>query len=139
MSIETKKSKLIERFGAPLPDFYQRRIIFWQDPEGEFEETADQLSIPGVKLLKLTGTNNFAAKLLLTETDPASNYLVYNPISYGDIRDNWLLDIECYSEEFRADLRSMRMDQLHVPDFRSLEKQYASTANSLITKSGLQS
>lgn len=122
MSRETIESKLIARFAAPLPDFYRRRIIFWQDPDREFEETADQLSIPDVKVLKLTGTNNFAAKLLLTETDTVSNYLVYNPISYTDIRDNWLLDIECCSEEFRADFLSMRMDQLHVPDLPELRK-----------------
>ncbi len=26
------------RFAAPLQDNYDRRIIFWQDPEGEFAE-----------------------------------------------------------------------------------------------------
>ena len=42
-------------------------------------------------------------------------YLVYNPISYADMRDNWLLDIEFYSEEFRADLLSIRMSELGMP------------------------
>lgn len=127
MSIETIKSKLIGRFAAPLPDFYQRRIVFWQDPEREFEETLEQLTIPNVKIVKLTGSNNFAVKMLLAETDLTSNFLVYNPVSYQDIRDNWLLDIECYSEEFRADFLSMRMEELGMPEspeLRKLVKQY---------------
>ena len=29
---------LNRRFAAPLPEFYQRRIIFWYDEDKEFEE-----------------------------------------------------------------------------------------------------
>lgn len=119
---------LQERFAAPLQENYKRRIIFWQDPEGEFSSLVDELCLDGVKILKLTGTNNFAAKMLLSETDTESNYLVYNPISYSDIRDNWLLDIELYSEEFRADLLSIRTQELKMPvtaPMRKAMKSYA--------------
>ena len=114
MNMNIEKT-LKERFSAPLADNYKRRIIFWQDPEEEFSSFVDELRLDGVKILKLTGKNNFAAKMLLLETDPESDYLVYNPVSYSDIRDNWLLDIELYSEEFRADLISMRMQELDMP------------------------
>ena len=113
---------LQERFAAPLQENYKRRIVFWQDPEGEFSSMVNELCLDGVKILKLTGTNNFAAKLLLSETDTESNYLVYNPISYSDIRDNWLLDIELYSEEFRADLLSIRMQSLGMSDTPQMRK-----------------
>lgn len=119
---------LQERFNAPLQENYKRRIIFWQDPEGEFSTLVDELRLDSVKILKLTGTNNFATKLLLSETDTDSNYLVYNPISYSDIRNNWLLDIELYSEEFRADLLSIRMQELKMPvtaPMRKAMKSYA--------------
>ena len=128
MSMQSIEKSLCQRFAAPLPDFYKRRIIFWQDPDGEFAEMVDELHIENVKVLKLTGTNNFYAKMLLSETDLDSNYLVYNPISYADVRDNWLLDIECYSEEFRADLLSIRMSELGIPSthqLRSAMKRYA--------------
>lgn len=121
MSMNIEKT-LQERFSAPLQDNYSRRIIFWQDPEGEFSTLVDELRLEGVNILKLTGTNNFAAKMLLSETDTKSNYLVYNPISYSDIRDNWLLDIELYSEEFRADMLSIRMQELHMPATTPLRK-----------------
>lgn len=116
------RTKLEARFAAPLPEFYTRRIIFWHDEERSFGEMVDTLALPAVKVLKLNGCNNFYAKQLLSEDDTESNYLVYNPISYNDVRDNWLLDIECYSEEFRADLLSMRMDEFGIPSTASLRK-----------------
>lgn len=113
---------LRQRFAAELPENYIRRIIFWQDPDREFEHMIDELCLDGVKILKLTGTNNFAVKMLLSETDLSSNYLVYNPLSYSDIKDDWLLDIELYSEEFRADLISLRMQTLSMPDTPQMRK-----------------
>lgn len=121
MSINIEQT-LKERFAAPLADNYNRRIIFWQDQDGEFSNLVDELCLDGVKILKLTGKNNFDAKMLLSETDTQSNYLVYNPLSYSDIQDNWLLDIELYSEEFRADLLSIRMQELNMPATLQLRK-----------------
>ena len=82
----------------------------------------DELDIPGVKLLKLTGDNFFAAKMLLCETDTRSNYLVYDPLTYPKREDNWLRDVQLYSEEFRADLVSMQMDELHIPQTTQLRR-----------------
>lgn len=121
MSINIEQT-LRDRFAAMLPDNYQRRIIFWQDPVGEFSNLVDELHLDGVKILKLTGRNNFAAKMLLSQTDTESNYLVYNPISYSDVSDDWLLDIELYSEEFSADLISIRMQELGMPSNAQLHK-----------------
>ena len=121
MSINIEQT-LKDRFAAPLAENYKRRIIFWQDPDGEFSALVDELSLDDVKILKLTGKNNFAAKMLLSETDTESNYLVYNPLSYSDVRDNWLLDIELYSEEFRADLLSIRMQELNMPATAPMRK-----------------
>lgn len=115
--------KLTAQFSAPMPDFYTRRIVFWHDEEGAFADMVDELEIPGVKLLKLTGDNNFYAKMLLSAEDTQSNYLVYDPIAYEDIRDNWLLDIQCYSEEFRADRTSMQMEQYGVSQTVALRKE----------------
>lgn len=121
MSINIEQT-LRDRFAAMLPDNYKRRIIFWQDPVGEFSDLVDELHLDGVKILKLTGRNNFAAKMLLSQTDTESNYLVYNPISYSDVSDDWLLDIELYSEEFSADLISIRMQELGMPSNAQLHK-----------------
>ena len=107
MDLNTIIRDLNTRFAAPLPEFYKRRIIFWYDEEKEFEDKLDEIPLENAKLLVLTGTNNFAAKKLLTVDDTTSNYLVYSPITYESKEDDWLLNIELYSEAFRADLVSI--------------------------------
>ena len=128
MSTESIQFTLKERFAAPLPEFYQRRIIFWQDEDREFETTLDELELPGVNIVKLTGTNNFAVKKLLLHDDRTGNYLIYNPFSYASPQDDWLRDIELYSEEFRADYYSILMGELNInpsPVMRRTVKLYA--------------
>ena len=93
MSTESIQSALRERFAAALPEFYRRRIIFWQDEDREFEKMVDEITIPGVTIVKLTGSNNFAVKKLLLHDDLTGDYLIYNPISYEKSQDNWLRDI----------------------------------------------
>lgn len=111
--------KIIEdlnrRFAAPLPEFYSRRIIFWYDEEGEFSDQFDSLSLPGVRLVRLTGANSFAVKKLLAVDDPASSFLVYRPFRYDEPDDDWLLDVQLYSEEFRSDLLAIWMDEMQLP------------------------
>ncbi len=120
---ETIKTRLIERFSAPLPEFYKRRIVFWRDEDGEFAEAFDELSLDGVKLVKLTESNNFAVKKLLLVDDLASDYLVYDQIAYEmDQKDDWLLNIKLYSEKFLADLVSIQMEELLVEPTRDMRK-----------------
>ena len=128
MSTESIQFNLRERFAAPLPEFYQRRIIFWQDEDREFETMLDELDLPGVNIVKLTGTNNFSVKKLLLHDDLTGNYLIYNPFSYSSPQDDWLRDIELYSEEFRADYYSILMSELNInpsPVMRRTVKLYA--------------
>lgn len=141
MSIESIQSTLRERFAAPLPEFYQRRIIFWQDEEREFEAMVDQLDLPGVEIVKLTGSNNFEVKKLLLHDDLTSNFLIYNPFAYENSKDNWLRDIELFSEEYRADYISMLMSELNVasgPSMRKTVKLYAKFLDSKERKGKLQ-
>ena len=128
LSTESIQFNLKERFAAPLPEFYRRRIIFWQDEDREFESTLDELELPGVNIIKLTGTNNFAVKKLLLHDDLTGNYLIYNPFSYASPQDDWLRDIELYSEEFRADYYSILMSELNInasPVMRRTVKLYS--------------
>lgn len=115
--------ELNQRFSAPLPEFYKRRIVFWYDEEGEFGERLDEVVLDNAKLVALTGTNNFAVKKLLAVDDTMNNYLVYCPLSYEKPEDNWLLDMELYSEAFRADLISIWMDELGIPSTPAMRKQ----------------
>lgn len=121
-TLQTIQARLAARFAEPLPDFYQRRIIFWHDEERSFEQMLEELALADVKMVKLTGTNNFAVKKLLLHDDVTSTYLIYNPFSYSDQAENWLRDIELYSETFRADLVSLQMQELGVAESPVMRK-----------------
>ena len=123
MLSETIKLRLAERFAAPLSEFHKRRIVFWHDEDGEFADEIDDLNLPGVNIVKLTGRNNFAVKKLLSADDLTGDYLVYDPLAYEkDGRDDWMLDIKLYSEEFRADLVSLQMEELLVEPSSAMRK-----------------
>lgn len=123
MDSEKIVQELNQKFAAPLPEFYQRRIVFWYDEDKEFEDKLDEIVLLDAKIISLTGSNNFEVKKLLGVDDTTSNYLVYCPLFYEKVEDNWLVDIQLYSEEFRADLISIWMDEMGIPNTPALRKQ----------------
>lgn len=127
MDIDSIKIELNKKFKEALPDYYTRRIVFWHDEEGEFKEQLEGFELDNAKVLILTGTNNFYAKKLLTVDDTESNYLVYDPFPI-DKPNNWLYDIELYSDKFQADLISTWMDEMHlsesIPQVRQTLREY---------------
>ena len=132
--IDKITQELNKRFAAPLPEFYKRRIIFWYDEDREFEDKVEELVLADANVLALTGTNNFMAKKLLAVNDTTSNYLVYCPLRYEKPEDNWLINIELYSEEFRADLNSIWMDEMGLSNnatVRRMVKGYRKFFNSI--------
>ncbi len=123
MDAEKVIQDLNRRFAAPLPEFYQRRIIFWYDEDQEFADKLDEIVLDHAQLIALTGNNTFSVKKLLSHDDLTTNYLVYSPLSFDRPDDNWLIDIELYSEEFRADLISIWMDEMCIPSTPAMRKQ----------------
>ena len=102
---------LNRRFAAPLPEFYKRRIIFWYDEDKEFEDKLDEVVLENAKVIALTINNSFSVKKLLSVDD------------FNRPDDNWLLDVELYSEEFRADLISIWMDEMDFHQIRPCESR----------------
>lgn len=123
MDTEKVTQDLNRRFSAPLPEYYHRRIIFWHDEDREFEDKLDEIQLDNAKLVVLTGNNTFMVKKLLGSDDPTGNYLVYNPLSFDKPDDDWLMDVKLYSEEFRADLISMWMDEIGLSSNFTMRKQ----------------
>jgi uncharacterized protein (TIGR02687 family) len=89
-----------------------RRIVFWHDPEREFEVVLPSLVPPGVTPLRLDQVGSFEAKVRLERADPAGRYLLYAPFDEPDFDSDWLLDIRLYSHSFRADRASVILDEL---------------------------
>ena len=123
MDLDTVLHDLNRRFAAPLPEFYKRRIIFWYDEDREFEDKLEDLQLANATLVVLTGSNTFAVKKLLCEDDLYSNFLVYQPLSFNKDDENWLINVQLYSEEFRADLNSIWMDEMGLPPTPIIRKQ----------------
>lgn len=122
LDLEKVVRDLNNRFVAPLPEFYKRRIIFWYDEDKEFEDKVDEIELENAKLVKLTGSNTFEIKKLLAVDDTTSNFVVYRPFGFEKDDDNWLLNVELYSETFRDDLLSRWMDEMHIPSNTMLRK-----------------
>ena len=128
MATNDIKQNLINTFNKPLDEFYKRRIVFWNDYDKEFESFVDELELDNVKIIKLNGKNNFSTKKLILNDEPLTNFLIYNPNRYKKEEDNWLLDIELYSDTFKADYLSSLIDELNIPDsinIRNTLKEYS--------------
>ena len=121
VDIEEVLRRLKQRFKLPLQDFYKRRIIFWKDEKRQFADKLEGIEIPDVELIVLTEHNNFAVKKTLAVDESTKNFLIYCPITYENDEDNWLLDMELYSEEFRADLTAIWLEELGLSE--SLRKE----------------
>jgi uncharacterized protein (TIGR02687 family) len=109
------------------------RIVFWNDPQKEFEDSLPE--IPDVTLLRLDQTGALEAKVKMERDEPKSRFLVYAASAQPEPDHDWLLDMRLYSRTFRADRASIVLDQLglqqqslcdHIADrmafFRSKER-----------------
>ncbi|HCR84982.1 MAG TPA: BREX-1 system phosphatase PglZ type A, partial [Lachnospiraceae bacterium] len=133
MEMDTIIQNLNQRFTAPLPEFYSRRIIFWFDEDHEFADKIPEIKLADAKIVVLTGTNNFAVKKLLTHDDKTNNYCVYCPMVYPDEQD-WLFPIRLYSEKFRADLVSMWLNEMQIENTKSIRKAVENYSSFFKTK-----
>ena len=113
MAIEDIKKTLEQQFQEPLPEYHNRRIIFWNDEAKEFSDEIKDLTFENAKVVILTENNNFQVKKLLNHDDLTSNFLVYNPF-ITNMEDDWLFDVKLYSQEFRADQMSMWMQEMNI-------------------------
>jgi uncharacterized protein (TIGR02687 family) len=132
MNVEQIKRTLEEKFAEPQKPGAKRHLIFWYDPEAEFLDEIEHLSLENAKLWRLEENNNFLTKYTLEVLDPDSNYLIYSPYPKPTEYSNWLLDTLLYSTEFNADKVTLIMTNLGVigeslrPLFRKYEKFFNS-------------
>ena len=99
-----------ERIREALGDQFNtkgHRIVFWHDPDREFEEILDELDLDGVSLLRLDEHPALAVKVRLEQEDPTGRYLLYAPFDPPAPDQDWLLDMRLYSASFSADRASM--------------------------------
>lgn len=124
MEIDKIKEMLEYRFSLTTELPQKRHIIFWYDSKKEFKDLMDDLNLTDVKIIKLSKsidkkgeaiyTNIFKTKYTLEVIDTESNYLIYSEYPRAIDSENYLLDIEKYSEFFEADKSAMIVEELKL-------------------------
>lgn len=94
------------------------RIVFWNDPDCEFQNEVPFLDLGAVSLVRLDEAGALEVKCQVEKGDPEGKYLLYSPAEEPDYGDDWLLDIRLYSRSFRADRASMLVDALGLSQQR---------------------
>lgn len=90
----------------------ETRIVFWNDPDKEFQNVLPFILLDGVTTLRLDQTASLETKIRLERDDPTGKYLLYSPTEEPEYESDWLLDIRLYSRSFRADRASILLDEL---------------------------
>lgn len=90
------------------------------------------MHLDNAQIVILDGTNSFEVKKLVNRDNLTDNLLIYDPLTYEKDEYDWLIDVKEYSEEFRSDIVSIWMDELHIeqlPELRNTVKQYSTFFN----------
>ena len=93
-----------------------RRLVFWYDDNGEFDEDIETLGLSNAKVYRLTGDNTLYTKYFLECVDQETNYLVYAPFAKPGDKDNHLADMFYYSRQFFTDRVSLLCSTYAIPD-----------------------
>ncbi|WP_417377378.1 BREX-1 system phosphatase PglZ type A [Gimesia maris] len=90
----------------------QQRIVFWNDPQQEFDRTVESLGLENVNVVRLDQVGGIETKLRIEREEPDAKFLLYAPSEEPEFEDDILLDIRLYSRNFRADRSSIILDEL---------------------------
>ncbi|SPP64635.1 BREX-1 system phosphatase PglZ type A [Nitrospira lenta] len=88
------------------------RIVFWNDPDKEFQTILPALNLNGVNIIQLNELGALEVKIRVEREDPIGRYLLYSPSEEPDYENDWLLDVRLYSRNFRADRASILLNEL---------------------------
>jgi len=94
----------------------QRKLVFWYDDKGEFNEDIDTLVLNNARVYRLTGVNILYTKYFLECLDRENNYLIYAPFPKPADKDNHLADIFYYSQAFFTDRVSLLCSTYGIAD-----------------------
>ena len=86
----------------------QVRVVFWNDPDGEFTEALPNIELwKELAVIRLEEVGALEVKVRIEQEDPAGRYLLYSAAEEPDYEDDWLLDMRLYGRSFRADRASI--------------------------------
>lgn len=137
MSLSTIQNNLLSLF-APGDALPSGRVVVWFDPEGEFADMLPQLDLPGVEVLVEEPNHLFELKRRLNARPDGQNVLLYRRRSRGELKGNWLADVELYATPFQADATSLLMTELGAQDASMLRSAVADLRKFLSKRGNLK-
>ncbi|MBF0105029.1 MAG: BREX-1 system phosphatase PglZ type A [Deltaproteobacteria bacterium] len=91
--------------------FDKHRIVFWYDTKKELRQDYEQMEIEGVEKIELKD-NEFGLKYKILRENPEDKFLLYYEGTQPEDINNWLLDVQLYSGQFRADQAAIWLGEL---------------------------
>lgn len=83
--------------------FQKHRLVFWYDDKQEFEKDFEGLEFDDITKLEIKN-NQFKLKHQILREQKDQKFLLYkNEARPNEFLDNWFLDVELYSGDFRTD------------------------------------
>ena len=91
--------------------FQRHRLVFWYDPERQWEQAYESFDDASVTKLRVEGAE-FGAKVTI-HRDPNrdARYLLYFPSPRPPDSENWLLDMLLQGHEYKADRASLAVQE----------------------------
>ena len=88
------------------------RIIWWSDPDGEFQDALNELALEGVELIQKHQEPALAVKRRVTLGESTQPIVLYEGAPAPAPDEDWLLDVRLYAAPFAADATSMLLQDL---------------------------
>lgn len=95
-----------------------RTVVFWYDEQGEHtvESLKEELADQPIHVRALTRNNFFSLKIEIETEKKDESFLLYAKFAKPEKEKNYLLDMELYGTEFKADTTALFSEQLQVSD-----------------------
>jgi len=91
--------------------FEKHRIVFWFDVKKELRKAYEALAFPDIVKIELSN-NQFQVKHRILREEPDTKFLLYHEGEAPSDLDNWLLDVQLASDEFRTDQSGIWLNEL---------------------------
>ncbi|MEO4054482.1 BREX-1 system phosphatase PglZ type A [Solibacillus sp. CAU 1738] len=105
-----------------------RTVVFWYDEQGErtVESLKEELADQPIQVRALTRNNFFSLKIEIETEKKDESFLLYAKFAKPEKEKNYLLDMELYGTEFKADTTALLAEKFQVNDamLREMMQKY---------------
>lgn len=128
-----------DRIANALQKLFERhRIIFWYDAKQELRDDFEAVTLPGIEKVELAN-NEFSVKYRVLRREPAQKFLLYHEGPQPDDLENWLLDVQLTSGEFRTDQAAIWLSELELGlEFGEVVEAHAGFFQAVKRRAGLK-